>query len=500
VKWREPPSEGNSLERNYNLNLTTKDKTYKKQINPDEYWPDPKPIERRLPPVATFDEQLLPESMRPLAQDVANRMQVPLDFIAIPLVICLSAAVGRRATIQPKANDPSWLVVPNLYGGIVSPSGFMKSPVIGAAIRPLTTIEGEWRDEDRLALAQWERQSELEIPGRKVDKPKRRRLVANDSTFEALHEVLRDNPAGLLVVHDELAGWLGQLDRAGREGERAFYLSAWNGDTGHTIMRIKRGEVHVPACCLSMLGGIQPEKLRTYLTGSLDKAKNNDGLVQRFQLLVWPDLNPNFVYVDRPPDSDAEDAIFAIFLELSHGDPENPKRLRFSPEAQRIFVNWFTELEKKIRSGSLHPVLAGHYSKYRSLVPTLALLFELADRTLDDSATSSVSIEHTERAIRWVTEYLPSHVERVYAAALQNSQEAALKLAEKLKVQNIEMFSARDVYNSGWELLQNPEQVHDAAKRLVEAGWLQEREVRPGPKGGRPTVSYIVNPKLFRGG
>ena len=50
----------------------------------------------------------------------------------------------------------------------------------------------------------------------------------------------------------------GTLDRAGREGERAFCLQAWNGDTGHTIDRIGRGTIHVEACCMSMLGGIQP--------------------------------------------------------------------------------------------------------------------------------------------------------------------------------------------------------------------------------------------------
>jgi hypothetical protein len=64
---------------------------------------------------------------------------------------------------------------------------------------------------------------------------------------------MSENPAGILVIRDELTGWWSVLDRTGREGERAFCLQAWNGDTGHTIDRIGRGTIHVEACCMSML-------------------------------------------------------------------------------------------------------------------------------------------------------------------------------------------------------------------------------------------------------
>ena len=49
--------------------------------------------------------------------------------------------MNRRAIIQPKANDTGWVVVPNLWGGIIAPPGFMKSPVIQAATRPLNQIQ-----------------------------------------------------------------------------------------------------------------------------------------------------------------------------------------------------------------------------------------------------------------------------------------------------------------------------------------------------------------------
>ena len=144
---------------------------------------------------------------------------------------------------------------------------------------PSNQIQAEWRDEHEDSLKEfaqakeeydlrrqaWKEQFKSNTkkkknpPDRPDDAPEQptlRRLIVNDATFEALHQTMSENPDGILVIRDELTGWWSTLDRAGREGERAFCLQAWNGDTGHTIDRIARGTVHVEACCMSMLGGI----------------------------------------------------------------------------------------------------------------------------------------------------------------------------------------------------------------------------------------------------
>ena len=119
-----------------------------------EEWPEPLPIQSELPPVDAFSEDLLPVSLRSLVADVSERMQVPLDYPAVVMVLSLAGAVNRRATIQPKANDPSWVVVPNPWGGLIAPHGFMKSPVIQAATRPLNRIQADWRREYEASVAQ----------------------------------------------------------------------------------------------------------------------------------------------------------------------------------------------------------------------------------------------------------------------------------------------------------------------------------------------------------
>lgn len=126
-----------------------------------------------------------------------------------------------------------------------------------------------------------------------------------------------------------------------------------------------------------MLGGIQPDLLRNYLA---TKNLADDGLIQRFQLLVWPDLSPDYKYVDRCPDPAAQQRVELIFRRLVDLDPASPLRFRFSGEAQENFALWFGDLETPLCGTSNSPLLTSHLAKYRSLILSLAVLFELADR------------------------------------------------------------------------------------------------------------------------
>lgn len=496
-------------------------------------WLSPEPIQSELPPVEVFSEDLLPNSFRPLTADVADRMQVPMDYPAVAMMLCLAGAVNRRAVIQPKAKDTAWVVVPNLWGGIVAPPGFMKSPVIQAATRPLNQIQTEWRDEYEEALTNYTlEQEEYELrraawketykaaskkgkpaPDRPEDKPREpkvRRLIVNDATFEALHDTMSENPAGIFVIRDELTGWWSQLDQAGREGERAFSLQAWNGDTGHTIDRIARGTIHVEACCMSMLGGIQPGRLRSYLVDALKDGPSNDGLIQRFQLLVWPDTPPDWHYVDRAPDRALEEQTAHVFRRLVEIGAEDPMRFGFASDAQELFIDWLAELERKIRIDDLHPALISHLSKYRKLMPALALLFELADRAAGrfdgfvgtyprESQNFRVSLGHAKQAAGWC-DYLESHARRIYSCIVSPQLRAARELADKIKHRKVGaqgFFSCRDVYLKGWSGLDSPESVKQAAKVLQDGGWVRELFTESGPFGGRPSNRYEVNPRVW---
>ena len=53
------------------------------RTNASDDWPKLEPIQGELPPVQVFAEDLLPNAFRPLVADVAERMQVPMDYPAV---------------------------------------------------------------------------------------------------------------------------------------------------------------------------------------------------------------------------------------------------------------------------------------------------------------------------------------------------------------------------------------------------------------------------------
>jgi putative DNA primase/helicase len=486
-----------------------------------EPWSEPLPIGSELPPVASFDASMMPASLCSLVEDVAERMQVPPDYPAACGVLCLGGAVNRRARIQPKENDTSWIVTPNLWGAIVAPPGFLKSPVLHSMTLPLQQIEALWRAEYESELQEYELQKERQDlyhaawreslkaaiksrqpepirPDFSIREPTMRRFLTSDATFEKMHELMRDNPAGIFVIRDELTGWLAQLDRQGREGERAFALQAWNGETGHTIDRIGRGSVYVPACCMSIMGGITPGRLRSYLADALEDGPSNDGLIQRFQVLVWPDTPRNWEYVDRPPRADQEAR--ALFHRLASLDPEAQAIRRFTPEAQEFFVAWLASLEYRVRGDNLPAAMISHLSKYRKLMPALALLFFLADQasgmTMSDG--DRVSLEHAQKSASWCT-YLGSHANRMYSCVTTARMRAAADLAAHLKRKEIGadgILAKRDVYRHHWTGLDTPEAADAALEVLEEAGWVRPISRSQGITG-RPPHLWQVNPRIW---
>ena len=476
-------------------------------------WPAPAQLQDELLGVQAFEIELLPSSFRPLVLDVSERMQTPPDYAAVMAIVALAGCVNRRAVIQPKVEDDSWSVVLNLWGMVIAPPGFMKSPVQRAITLPLSRIESIWRAEYGQTLQDFEAAKEVAdlrlqgwreqcraafkkgqtIPTQPDDSlsaPAERRLLLTDSTFEKLHEILRENPAGVFVVRDELAGWFSELGREGREGERGFFLQAWNGDTGFTIDRIGRGSIHVPAVCVSLLGNMQPSRLRGLLSEMLAEV-SDDGLLQRFQLMVYPDSPKEWKLVDRSPDAQALIEAEAAYSSLASLSADDPVRLRFEPNAQKLFFDWLTELEAKIRLDSgPTPALVAHLAKFRGLMPKLAALFELADlaaRGADLCKEVFVSLEHARQAAAFC-EYLESHAQRVYACLTSPEFRTARTLAHHIQRRSLgPVFTTRDVYLKGWSGLDTPDQARRALSVLEGADWARRVDLAVSATGGRPS-------------
>jgi hypothetical protein len=201
-----------------------------------------------------------------------------------------------------------------------------------------------------------------------LEEPRMRRYVLNDCTYEALGLAMAHNPNGVLAFRDELVSLLKTLDDERNAAARGFFLTGWNGISGYTFDRIVRGQTHIDAVCLSVLGSTQPGRLSEFMMRS--QRSGDDGLLQRFSLMIWPDQSDGFQNIDRYPNSQAREAAYAAFARLDEmtatsvgaekDDYEDIPFLRFDDAAQELFDEWRTDLEMRLRGADLSPALESH--------------------------------------------------------------------------------------------------------------------------------------------
>jgi putative DNA primase/helicase len=514
--------------------LVTSQSGAAKDTGGDDRWPEPTPLPDALPSVDPFDAEFLPVALRPWVMDIAYRMQCPADFPAVAALVALSSLIGARAVIQPKAKD-DWQVVPNLWGAVVGRPGVKKSPALGEALKPLNRLQAAelelwksvheaWELDCKVTAMQDDANEkkakglaskdpaaarQLLSPLGTPAEPTARRYIVNDATVEKLGELMQQNEWGILSYRDELYGLLTGLDKQGQEGSRAFYLQSYDGNQGYTFDRIGRGTVHIPRLCLAMIGGIQPGRIQEYVRGAVAGGSADDGLLQRFGLTVWPDVTGDFVHVDQWPDTPAKQTAWAVFDRLAQLQPASetdPVIWRFSDEAQALFVEWLVPFETEIRGDDLHPAMVSHLSKYRKLIPALALVFALID-TPDSGCV--IHEDELVRAFSW-GDYLRSHANRLYAAAVVPETSAASALLVKIKSGKLadtdgviqDSFTPRQVAMKHWAGLVTAGEVRKAADLLVDFDYLRRDLVQSSdPMGrGRPSDRYLINPAVFKGG
>jgi len=503
----------------------------------DDGWEDPVPLPEGLPPVASLDPAMLPEPLRGWIVDVSERMQIPPDFAAAGAVVVAGSLIGRKVGILPKRQD-DWLVVPNLWGAVVGRPSLLKSPALAEVMKPLARLVAEayeqhqetklayemnvmvaeatkaaFKDElkraakDAATSGDRSKLEEIARRGQDADVPKEpllKRYKTEDATVEKISEILLENPQGILVHRDELSGWLRNLDKQGREGDRSFYLESWNGTGSFDVDRIGRGSLHVPALCLSVLGSIQPGPLSTYVYQATQGEKGDDGLLQRFQLLVWPDPPPTWSNVDRWPDTEAKNRAYEVFEKLDTLDPkdfsaagedeEGIPAVRFTEEAQEVFDRWRDELEGRLRTAELPPALESHLAKFRSLMPSLALVFQLIEFVDGTGEGGAVGLRPALQAATWC-EYLESHATRLYSSAENPAMEGARALLDRIREGDVsDGDSTRSVYRRHWAKLSTPEEVSSACSVLEEFGWLRIEAVKTS---GRSTIRLRLHPSLM---
>lgn len=487
-------------------------------------WPEPRPVMKVLQVVPEVTREMLPASIGPWCFDAAHRMQCPVDFIAVAAITMMGSLIGRQLTVRPKARD-YWSVKPNIWACLVGQPAAMKSPALKEARRFVDRLDREAGTAYVTATTEYERQKavyeikvdclkkqarqednevkrERLLAGMfdKPEQPTRLRYYSQDGTVERLQELLQENPRGLLLLRDELVGFLRGLDKPGQEGSRAFFLEAWEGDGRFHVDRIGRGSKMVDGLCIGVLGNATPGGMSDYVLDAMGTGEGADGLLQRFSLIAFPDITSRFDYVDRAPDSEAADMAESAFNRCDKIDIEKIGAecyedslpfLHFDNQAQKYFEEWYCDLVSYCRGDNEHPAIAAHLLKFSKMVPALSLIFHIAD-----GEHGPIPGEQFLRSAAWA-DYAGAHARRLYESAFNDGAiNGASVLLRHIQGGDLQDgFTTRDVYVlKSWTGLSRRDDAQAAIYELVEAGHLKRIIDRKEGIGGRPTERYLIHP------
>jgi hypothetical protein len=456
---------------------------------------------------------VVPAIVEAAARDDARRLGIEPGASAAARVVALGSLVPAGNQMQMRQHDTGWTVRPILWGGIFGHPGSNKSATLKYAMAPVFEIEAQaakrYAQEKRAYDAQHPAKSrkveavsaadgraetiepEFDQP---TPEPTFRRKLVEDATTEKLVALLDKNPDGLLYFGDELAGLFGGMDayRAKAGKDRPHWLKFKDG-AAVTVDRMGRDSIHAPVGAVSVLGGMQPEKIQALSAGLSD-----DGMLQRFLPVI---LQRTGEGEDVAPDQSIAETVRRIARSLVDSGPG--KRFRFTIEGD----GERRQLESFVKREMALPKASTSFAQWLEKLPNefgrLALVFHFIEWYARPAAASPVEFEPPEevsgetarRARRFLEEFAHPHAAVFYNHILGASQieEHARWVAGFIVARGLASITERDVYKnySAFKGQDTRGELTNTMRDLELNDWLRPTKFA----SGRP-MHWAVNPAV----
>lgn len=343
-----------------------------------------------------FPIDAFPLKLGAIAQTFNRCYGLPLDYFGLGMLTAASVAIGNAYAISYKQNHN---FPPILYSAVVGNSSIGKTPAINLCLGPIFDLEENYRDEYHVRYDTWKQECfELKIGGLNREdppKPTQQELIINDATTEAINASLEANPRGLLMVRDELNGWINSLNQYRKGSDLEFWLSVWSNQSVK-VNRVGKDSLYVRKPFVSVIGGIQP----AILSGFATDGRSDNGFLARI-LFAWPDEMKKPYESNQAPDPAVFDDYKRIIRNL-HKLPHNfdeeghgePMLITLTEKARKAYSHWYkdnTDLINAEESDTVKSI----YGKMESYLLRLALILSLLDLALNgDEYTPEQMVAH----------------------------------------------------------------------------------------------------------
>ena len=394
---------------------------------------EPEPAELPPPPAPYVPPplDLLPSVLQDYVHAAAESLKRDVSFVFLPMLSAIGAAIGIARSILLKRG---YIQPPNIWTGIINPTGTLKSASIEEGCFAVVEHEQELDRLNREAaeiyaeeLATWKAKNK-KGRGQKPKPPEIKTCLMDDLTIEALADRLQSNPRGVLVAKDEISGWLESFDlyhnTKGADVSRwqSLHTGAHFGIDRRTDNRHQR--IWLPRVCIT--GGVQSKVFKRLMKEDYFER----GLPARFIFAAPPPLQ--LKWSDATIPEKLRQAVRELFEELWLLQPGRddhgqlcPKLLRLTEEAREAYIPFYNECGVSALESDEYE--AGAWSKLPGYAARFALEGQLArnavarDPALRDPE-KPVSTGETMEAACDLARWSGKETSRIYAQLAETPQ------------------------------------------------------------------------------
>ncbi|MFC1634557.1 YfjI family protein [Planctomycetota bacterium] len=393
-----------------------------------------------------FPLEAIPNVLHPLILEGAEAMQCPSDYIGVPLLTACGAAVGRTHVVEIK---PGWRESTALWTAVVGGTGTTKTPPHDLTMRGLHEIQTEWLEEFKQKYATYKQDEEGGT------EPTLKRILASDTTVEALGVVMRDNPRGIILARDEMSGWMNSMNqyKGGRGSDYQFFLSAWSGCPWQIDRKNLTVPIIIPHTYLAVSGTVTP----AVLTKLLNEERQTDGFAARLLISYPPEVDEQ--WTDKGISESTIRPVVELQKRLSRlgfqrGKQNEPNVIQFSEKGREAFREVMEEHLGQLTRYELSEPLAAYWPKMKGYTARLSLIIHLI--RLHSGKTSSKEISsYSVYMAAALIDYFKAHTLKFYGNRLQIQTNALheriiqwAKRHEKREIAPRDIIAARIISNA----------------------------------------------------
>lgn len=333
----------------------------------------------------------------------AEAMPTSPSFLLTTLIPVGASQIGTSSRVIIKASA-KYKQPCIFWSGIVAKTGGLKSPSQNPILDPLVRLEIESKEQYESDLenyqidhARWKKDKDAD-PADEPKEPVRKRYLTKDTTLETLERLHGQNPRGLLIHRDELAGDFKSENayKNGKGADRESKLDQWNGSP--IIVDRKEREITIERSAISRTGTIQWEILQGLMGDHDDPA----GMFARW-LFDCAEAPPRYISFDDEQDTGIDELLTNLYKQLGKM-PQADYLL--SPEAKPLFQEWQHYLVDRERKES-HAGLRAVFPKIEAYTARFALWLHVVNAALaNDLPQPTISGATMQRAIALAQYYL----------------------------------------------------------------------------------------------